>query len=134
MAGGAGAAGRLKAGRGDEGVAGAVLNQPDMGGDGLGEGLRGLLKGLEEPDEPVAIGLDGGDVVIGVTEDGFVVGEFVPVVAQPENLVANAVRIITVGGGHGILGVMRVDGRGFAFRVSGFGVGRLKRDISRFCG
>ena len=29
-----------------------------MGGDGLGEGLRGFLKGLDQPHEAVAIGLD----------------------------------------------------------------------------
>ena len=77
----------------------------DAGGDGLGEGLGGLLIGLEEPDLAVAIGLDGGDVVVLVTEGGLVVGDFVPEVAEPDDLVADAGGVVAVGGGYVLLGV-----------------------------
>ena len=76
-----------------------------MGGDGLGEGLRGFLVGLEEPDLAVAIGLDGGDVIRLVAEGGLVVGDFVAEVAEPDDLVADAGRVVAVGGGYVLLGV-----------------------------
>ena len=71
VGGGHGRGGQGEGGRGDEGAAGAVLDEADVGGDGMGEGLRGILKHLREPDEAVAIGLAGGDVVVLVTEGGW---------------------------------------------------------------
>ena len=102
---GHGRGGQGEGGRGDEGVAGAVLDEADVGGDGLGEGLRGFLVGLEEPDLAVAIGLDGGDVIRLVAEGGLVVGDFVAEVAEPDDLVADAGRVVAVGGGYVLLGV-----------------------------
>ena len=63
-----------------------------MGGDGLGEGLRGFLKGIEAPDLAVAIGLDGSDVVRLVAEWGLVVGDFVAGVAEPDDPYNSSIR------------------------------------------
>ena len=60
-----------------EAAAGAILHEFDVRGDGVGKGLGGALHGVQQVDEPVAIGLHGGDVIGGVAQGRLVVVDLV---------------------------------------------------------
>lgn len=82
--------GKCKDGQGNEGRAGTVFDDVNMGGDGLGEPLSLVLHGVYEVKGALGVRDGCGDLCRQIAQDGLITAYLVYPVSQPDALVASA--------------------------------------------